>query len=177
MTRSPARWRRPTVAATATVAVLVAGCTSTTTDDARRAATEQDDGPPREQTRTFASAYTQATTDFEAQVDAVKDRGRAALEAGDDEEVVAVYRDLLEATRTAHDRYGDLEPPAGLDLPLDRLRDQLDAQVEVLTSILEAAEAGDEPAVISGLQELATLMVDWSNTHRAVVRRLPPDET
>lgn len=119
----------------------------------------------------FVDRYQEVTTGFERRTEEIRAQGRTAL-GGGDAAVLAVYEDLLAASRDAHEAYTDIEPVPDVRPAFEDLVEQLESQTEVLSAVVEAAKAGDDAALAAGLQELAAVVVEVTNARRTVDRQL-----
>lgn len=87
---------------------------------------------------------------------------RAALVSGQGlDQIVAVYEDLLDSTRSAEDDFAALEPPPDFDPTFAEMVDVLEQQVLVMTDLVEAARARATNDVTTAAGRLAELVRDW----------------
>lgn len=115
--------------------------------------------------------FTAASGRYRERVGEVQAAGRAALGQGEDA-VLAVYRELRDAADITDRDLARLEVPAELQPRIDTLRDNLSRQVTVLDDLLAAAEAQDDAGVTAGLEDFATLLVDFATAQHAVDQEL-----
>lgn len=119
----------------------------------------------------FTSELAATQSGYEQALREVQQRGQAALASGGDA-VLAVYREMLTVTRTAHRDYARLDAPEAVHDNHERLVELLERQAAVLERVLAAASAQDDAALTEALQELAVVIGDWATANAALDRVL-----
>jgi hypothetical protein len=113
----------------------------------------------------FAASYDAVTEDYRAALEQAQAAGRAGDGTADPTEV---YEQLRTATRTAADRYRELQAPEDAAPAFEELADGLDEQVEALGRVLAAAHNDDTTAVRAGLSDYAAAIGAWQSARTRV---------
>jgi hypothetical protein len=119
----------------------------------------------------FRSDFARISASYQQRTDALKDQSRQAVGQGLDR-VLPVYESMLEAVAAAHDEYASLDPPEALEKDVEQLVDVLDRQEKVLRQVVEQARTGKSSELGGSLQELTTLLLDFSKTYQQVEKEL-----
>ncbi|MPZ74155.1 MAG: hypothetical protein GEU74_13145 [Nitriliruptorales bacterium] len=135
-------------------------------------AQEQEAARQRELTEAFAPTFNEASSHHRTTMAEIQGSGRTALEAGDEDAVLDVYRSLRDASGAAADEFETLEAPANVSAQHQSLIENLRRQQQSLDDIVTAAEAQQDAALTEELQGLASLLADFATIHTAIDTKL-----
>lgn len=113
----------------------------------------------------FAGQYSALNADYRVQLQGLQDRGRAALATGGDA-VVATYEALLTATEDIARRHHALTPPPGLSDDFGEVVAAIDAQVDALRDVLDAARGNDRTRLGTALGRYASALSNWTQARQ-----------
>ena len=142
------------------VLFLLSGC-DPTAEEQRAAEQEQ-------LLESFEPSFASASGSYEDAMRDIRTSGQGALAAQDQDAVIAVYRELQTLAADAADDFAELTPPAAVRDRHNALVENLRDQARVLGAIVSAADASDDPALTTGLTELASLFADFTTIHSAI---------
>ena len=117
---------------------------------------------PDERAVEFTKTYQAVTSDFTDRTKEIQERAQLVSGQGLDQ-VLGVYQQILDTTSEAHEELATLEPSDDFASVHEEMVEVLDAQVQTLTQLVEAAEERDVDEVTSAARLLTELKADWES--------------
>ena len=117
----------------------------------------------------FARSYQRLTLEFQRQTQEIQERAELVSSGGVDQ-VLGVYREILDSTSTARDEMAGLEPSGDFTSVHEQIVEVLTDQITELTALVDAAEARDIGTVTAAAGRLTDLKADWDSLHQEMER-------
>lgn len=117
---------------------------------------------PDERAVEFTKTYHAVTSEFTDRTQQIQQRAQLVSGQGLDQ-VLGVYQQILDTTAEAHEKVAALEPSDDFASVHEEMVEVLEAQVQTLTQLVEAAEERDVDEVTSAARLLTELKADWES--------------